>query len=331
MIKYHDIIFIYLISKLNIKGNKKVNNKNEFFLWIEQYLFFPNQIQTFISFLLIPFSLIYCLIVTVKRMNAKPIDYEIPIISIGNLIVGGSGKTPFTIALAKNFDNCAIILRGYGRQSTGLFVVSYQGRVLENVKKSGDEAMLYATQLNKATVIVSEDRVEGINKAKELGAKVIFLDDGFSKINIKKFDILIRPRKEPTNLLCLPSGGYREPKSLYETANLVAKENTNFTRQCYISNQTEKMVLVTAISKPQRLNKFIDEDIKKFYFPDHYYFQKEELEEIIAQTNATSILVTRKDYVKLKNFNLPISILELDINIDKSVLKLVQRYVNVNS
>jgi tetraacyldisaccharide 4'-kinase len=303
--------------------------KNKLIAWIEQYLFFPTQVQTVVSLLLLPITLLYCLIVTVKRMMSKPVDYGIPIISIGNLIVGGSGKTPLTIALAKNKEDIAIILRGYGRVSKGLLIVSFKGRVLENVKNSGDEAMLYAITLNKATVIVSENRVEAINKAKTLGIKTIFLDDGFSKVNIKKFDILVKPDKEPTNLLCLPSGGYREPKALYDTANIVAQDGVNFKRVCHISNPTEKMVLVTAISKPQRLDKYINQNIEKFYFPDHHHFLKEELLTIIKQTKATSILVTRKDYVKIKNFNLNISILELEIQIDKNISKIVDRYINL--
>jgi tetraacyldisaccharide 4'-kinase len=306
-------------------------DQNRLFLWIEQYLFFPTQLQTFVSFLLIPFTLVYCLIVSIKRFMKNEVDYGIPIVSVGNLIVGGSGKTPFTISLAKNKDDVAIVLRGYGRESSGLLIVSFKGRILENVQNSGDEAMLYAMSLNKATVIVSEDRVLAIKKAKELGLKVVFLDDGFSKYNIKKFDILIRPSVEPTNLFCLPSGGYREPRSMYEHANIVAKEGVNFTRICDISNPTNNMVLVTAISKPQRLDKYIDENIQKFYFPDHYFFSKEELENIIRQTKATSLLMTRKDFVKVKDFGLNISILELDIQINKNVLKAIDRYIHVNS
>ncbi len=91
--------------------------------------------------------------------------------------------------------------------------------------------------MKNATVIVSEDRVLGIKKAKELGSKVIFLDDGFSKYNIKKFDILLKPKDEPTNNFCIPSGAYREPKSFYKKANLVLKEGIDFKREVEIKKR----------------------------------------------------------------------------------------------
>jgi tetraacyldisaccharide 4'-kinase len=78
--------------------------------------------------------------------------------------------------------------------------------------------MLLANSLKNATVIVSEDRVKAILKAKELGCKIIFLDDGFSKYQIAKFNILLKPKDEPTNNFCIPSGGYREPKEFLCTS-----------------------------------------------------------------------------------------------------------------
>jgi tetraacyldisaccharide 4'-kinase len=296
--------------------------------WVEEYLFFPTLIQRVVSIALLPFTLIYCIVVLSKRFFAKKIDFGLPIISVGNLVVGGSGKTPITIALAKDKDNIAIILRGYKRESQGLIVVSKNGEILTDVKSSGDEAMLLAQSLPKASVIVSGDRVEAISKAKELGAELIFLDDGFSKAFIKKFDILIKPDPQPTNIFCLPSGGYREPRFLYSFANLVIDEKRDFIRDVKITNHTENMVLVTAISKPKRLEKYIKSDMQKYYFADHYSFSKDELVSIIDKHSATSILVTTKDYVKIKEFDLNVSILELEVNINSSVVEKVDNYIN---
>ena len=80
------------------------------------------------------------------------------------------------------------------------------------------------------------------------------------------------------------------------------------------------MLLVTAISKPKRLDKFLPKSvIGKIYFADHHYFSKNELEKLIKKYNATSILTTQKDEVKMREFNLNISIMELEIvNIGKS-------------
>ena len=71
--------------------------KQKLHLWIEDYLFFPNTFQKIISFLLLPLTFIYMLIILIKRAMAKEIEFGIPVISVGNIIVGGSGKTPVTI------------------------------------------------------------------------------------------------------------------------------------------------------------------------------------------------------------------------------------------
>jgi len=289
-------------------------------------LFNPNGLQKFLSYLLLPITLIYCLIVFLKYKKSKPIDFKIPIISVGNLIVGGSGKTPVTIALASRYDDVCIILRGYGRSSKGLVEVSSKGKILSDVSSSGDEAMLYALSLNNASVIVSEDRIKAIEKAKVMGSKIIFLDDGYSKHFIKKYSIVIQS-DFPYNF-CLPSGAMRE--YLWDSkAHKSIYENIDFTRDVFIKDKTLKMVLVTAISKPQRLDKFLEQEtlLDKIYFQDHYHFKKEELTSILKRYNATSLLVTRKDFVKVKDFNLPLSILELNIKINTDVIQGVDQYI----
>jgi len=194
-----------------------VFKSSKFVFWVEEYLFYPKSLfQRILSFLLLPLTAIYCSIVLFKRFQGEKNKFvsSIPIISIGNLTVGGNGKTPFCIALATKFKDVAIILRGYGRKSHGLILVSDQGQIMCDAMASGDEAMLYAKSLPQATVIVSEDRIEAIRFAKKRGVKIIFLDDGFSKSNIAKIDILMKPNPEPKNSFCLPSGPYREPRFL---------------------------------------------------------------------------------------------------------------------
>lgn len=286
--------------------------------WVEQYLFFPNWYQKIISTALLPFTLIYCIIAAFKRASSKPINFGIPVISIGNLIVGGSGKTPITVSLAKDYENAFIILRGYKRESQGLQIVSLNGDIKLEVKQAGDEALLLAQSLPKASVIVSEDRKEAILKAKELGAKIVFLDDGFSKTDIFKYDILLRPNKEPENIFCLPSGGYRDTKMLYTTADLVLKEGKDFKRKVWFSKDTQKIetlpkdiTLLTSISKPYRLKEFIDADIPMVAYEDHHLFTKEEVDSITT----SSILTTQKDKVKIDilDTNKDIYVMELDI------------------
>jgi len=297
------------------------------YFWGERYLFHPSFFQKVLSWTLLPLTALYCLIAILKRYFAKPHDYGIPIISIGNLIVGGSGKTPMTIAIANRIRKPkAIVLRGYGRKSKGLLIVSEIGKIKADVSRSGDEAMLLA-QSTDATVIVSEKRGPAIEKAIEMGAEVVLLDDGFGKTQIKKFDILLRPKNDPANPFCLPSGPYREPKHLYQKADLTLREGVDFKRVVTIKNPAKKMLLVTAISKPERLDPFLPSDIEKITFPDHYNFSEKQLRALLKAHHAERILTTAKDAVKMEPFDLPLSLLDLKLKIDPILFKKIESFI----
>ena len=303
--------------------------KKSLVFWGEKYLFSPGPLEWLISVLLLPLSFLYCCVVWIRYKTSVPRDLGLPVVSIGNLIVGGSGKTPLTVALARTYKHPAIVLRGYARESKGLFVVSDTKNILCDVKCSGDEAMLYTTLLPYAIVIVTEDRIEGIEKAKSMGAEVVFLDDGYSKHFIKKLDLLIVSKQK--NPFCLPSGPFRELLWASKEAVLI-REDKDFSRTVNISDANEKMVLVTAISKPQRLDPYLDERvIQKVYFPDHHAFTQDELMSVLDETGAQSLLVTRKDAVKITDFDLPLSFLELDLEVDKKVHQTVLDYVRISS
>jgi tetraacyldisaccharide 4'-kinase len=247
-----------------------------------------------------------------KYKLATPYDFGIKIVSVGNLTVGGSGKTPLVTALAQKHKNPAIILRGYGRKSSGMIVVKDKQNILCDVKTAGDEAMIYAKKLPHATVIVSEDRVVAIEKAKAMGCEIVFLDDAYSKHGIKKLDIIIEVATK--NNACLPSGPYRERLWHGKEVKCV-KEDDDFTRVVKVAHATQKMSLVTAIARPQRVDKYLPDVIQKHYFADHHSFTKEELEEILVADGASSLLVTFKDYVKMEGFGLPLSLLDLEVKI----------------
>lgn len=298
--------------------------KREIVKWIEGYFYDPSIFQRTVSIFLLPITAIYCSVVLIKRFLCKPKDFNIPIVSVGNLTVGGSGKTPFIIEIAKRYEDAFVILRGYKRDQKGTFFVSKKGTLLVDVKKSGDEAMLIAKSLPKASVVVCEDRIEAINLAKKNGAKIIFLDDAFHRCEIKKFDILIKNRVK--NSFCIPSGPYREPKSFEKYANLVVEEGKDFKREVVILNPTKNMVLVTAIANPKRLDRYLPKGIKKIYFEDHHAFTKKEIEDIIKKYNPTSLLVTKKDEVKLENFDIRLSILDLRLKIDEKVFEKIEDF-----
>ena len=281
----------------------------------------------FVIILLFPLALIWGVTMALRRMFAVKKDFGLPVVSIGNLIVGGTGKTPFIIELASQFDGVFVISRGYGRQSRGLIQVSRNGKIKVSVKESGDEAMLIAESLPKASVIVSENRKEGIVYAKEKGAKVIFLDDGFNQVVIQKFDIILEP-PHITNYLPLPAGPFREWWFYSQKADLIVKENMDFKRYVTYENLTSRMILTTAISNPGRLDGFLPQGvINKYYFEDHAYFDEEKLSLLLDKNNATSLLVTEKDAVKMNGFKLHISKIKLKLELQKSIITKVDSYI----
>ncbi|WQY82980.1 tetraacyldisaccharide 4'-kinase [Helicobacter pylori] len=295
--------------------------------FLERYFYDPTLLQKGLIFALYPFSLIYQCIATLKRKTAKKHDFKIPLISIGNLIAGGSGKTPFILEIAPRYQEVAVVSRGYQRDSKGLVVVSVKGNILVPQKTAGDEAYLLALNLKQASVIVSEKRELGVLKALELGAKIVFLDDGF-RFNFNQFNALLKPKIPPYYPFCLPSGLYRESVNSYKEAHLVVTEDKDYKRITSISRPTKRMLLVTAIANPSRLDTFLPKEVvKKLYFRDHAPFDLELLEKEFYQNNATSLLVTSKDLVKLQDCNLPLSVLDLKLEIDPKVLEEIDRYI----
>ncbi|MBM0597945.1 tetraacyldisaccharide 4'-kinase [Helicobacter pylori] len=295
--------------------------------FLERYFYDPTLLQKGLIFALYPFSLIYQFIATIKRRTAKKHDFKIPIISIGNLIAGGSGKTPFILEIAPRYQEVAIVSRGYQRDSKGLVVVSIKGNILVPQKTAGDEAYLLALNLKQASVIVSEKRELGVLKALELGSKIVFLDDGF-RFNFNQFNALLKPKVPPYYPFCLPSGLYRENIESYKEAHLVITEDEDYKRITSISHPTKRMLLVTAIANPSRLDAFLPKEVvKKLYFRDHAPFDLKLLEKEFYQNNATSLLVTSKDLVKLQDCNLPLSVLDLKLEICPKVLEKIDHYI----
>ena len=297
--------------------------KKSFVFWVEEYFYNPTFFQKILSFLLLPLSWMYCFATWLRYVNSKEEDFGARIVGVGNLNVGGSGKTPLVTALASKYDDAAVVLRGYGRKSKGLHVVKNKDEILLDVDASGDEAMIYAKKLPNAIVIVSENRKLGIRKALEYGVDIVFLDDAYSKHDIKKLDLLIETQSE--NDACLPAGPFRE--RLYETKKaLVLRDGVDFERKVALRDAREKMSLVTAIARPQRLDEYLPEVVSKNYFEDHHAFTKNELETILRRDRSDSLLVTMKDYVKMEAFGLPLSLLDLELRVEERVYESVRRY-----
>ena len=293
--------------------------------FIDRYFYKPNFLHICLAFILLPLSLFYLVVATLRRKCARYYDFKIPIISVGNLIVGGSGKTPFLCEIAKDFESVAVISRGYKRKSKGLIIVSKEGEICATQEQSGDEAYLIASALKNASVIVSKDRVAGILEAQKMGAKIIFLDDGF-RFNFKKLSIVLSPKLEPFFKFPLPSGIYRE--NPFAKGDLMLKEGVDYTREVGVESPTARMLLLTAIANPARLDEFLPKGvIGKILLRDHAVFDLEALRAEFRRTGATSLLVTRKDFVKLQQCDLPLSVLSLKIHIDSLVIARIKEYV----
>ena len=353
-----------------------------FKLLIERNLYDPSPAWLALGVILAPLSLLYTLIVCLKRLFAKPQKFKIPIISVGNLTLGGSGKTPLVRALFKEFSEelkTCIILRGYGRKSRGLLEVALGGRVLCDVRQSGDEAMEYALFLRGANVIVSEDRAAGILRAQTLGFELVILDDGFSKFNISKFDILLRPQSAPKLPFCLPLAAYRYPPFFYKFADFIpspsdisqelrivsaadlqsklngADEISNLADEISDLNlnraadeilnlnpaaadeilnskeagfEKSRTILISAIAKPWRLQEFLPLAKAHAFFPDHYDFKKEQILELLRREGAEHILCTAKDYVKLRDLDVEISVILLNLKLSENFIHKIQNYIN---
>ncbi len=142
---------------------------------------------------------------------------RVPVVSVGNLTAGGSGKTPFVILLASDLiargRKPAILLRGYRQSADGL----------------SDEAILYRERVPDALVVTGADRVASAEKAAAAGADIILLDDGFQHLRLRRdFDIVLVDCTSPWGGgNTLPGGLLREPKSALARADAVILTRTD--------------------------------------------------------------------------------------------------------
>jgi len=142
-----------------------------------------------------------------------------PVISVGNLSMGGTGKSPVVAAIAQwlldHGERPAILSRGYGRADAadGVVVVSDGTRVLAGVDRSGDEPQMLARQVPGAVVCVSPDRhLAGVLAERQLGCTVHILDDGFQHLQLaRELDVLVTTLGEIPQGRVIPMGRLREP------------------------------------------------------------------------------------------------------------------------
>jgi tetraacyldisaccharide 4'-kinase len=152
-----------------------------------------------------------------------------PVISIGNVAVGGSGKTPAAACIARLLLEAghrpAILTRGYARAlpSDGVTVVSDGQRLLADLDRAGDEPLMLARQLPTVPVLVSADRyLAGLLAERRFGCTVHVLDDGFQHFQLERdLDLVLLSPEDVDQPLTLPSGRLREPLDVVRGASAV--------------------------------------------------------------------------------------------------------------
>ena len=185
--------------------------------------------MSLLRILLFPISLLYFLYQFIRNKLydlklLKSHEFDIPIISVGNLSVGGTGKTPlvnYIISILKNDYKIGFLSRGYGRDSTGYFLANETSNVIE----IGDEPYLIKRNHKGVTVAVAEKRVIGIKNTIERvdNIQMFVLDDAFQHRNLKcSLNIVLSKFSNPYyNDFVLPTGNLREPKSGIKRAQII--------------------------------------------------------------------------------------------------------------
>jgi tetraacyldisaccharide 4'-kinase len=203
-----------------------------------------------VRLLLFPIALLYSLIIQIRNILfdihiLKVHRFNLPIISVGNITVGGTGKTPMTMWLLANlkddYENIAVVSRGYRRKSKGLQVVSDgRGNIMSAIE-GGDEPVLIARKFPQCPVIVAEKRIEGVRKViTEYNPDLIILDDAFQHRWVQRnCDIvLINASKNLYSDHILPLGNLREPVSNLKRADIIIYTKT----EEILTNQDRKLV-----------------------------------------------------------------------------------------
>jgi len=153
----------------------------------------------------------------------------VPVISVGNLTLGGTGKTPTVVFIAEllkeNGYHPAVLSRGYGGESTlGLNVVSDGREVLLPPEEAGDEPVMMARRLDGIPVLTGKSRyITGRFAIDNLGADILILDDGFQHLPLHRdLNILLCDHKNPFGNGCIfPAGELREPLGEIERADVI--------------------------------------------------------------------------------------------------------------
>lgn len=299
--------------------------------------------MNFLRKIFFPLAFLYWLITFIRNwlynMGVfKSYSFDVPIIAVGNLSVGGTGKTPqieYLIRLLSEKYHVAVLSRGYKRLSKGFVLADDQA----TANSIGDEPFQFYSKFPTIQVAVDANRKKGIEKLLQLQnkPKVILLDDAFQHRKVKAgFYILLTAYDD---LFCddfiLPFGNLREsalgkkradmiiitkcPQDLSELAQQNIKEKLQVKQPVYFTTiqyddcvygnknsmyvetlKSESKLLIAGIANPKLFFDFLkSETDETIVFPDHHHFSKQDCEQILTKANRRKIITTEKDFVRL--------------------------------
>lgn len=265
------------------------------------------------SILLYPFSLIFSSIIFLKKYSTRQFKFEIPVICVGNIYLGGTGKTPLSINLGKELsilNKKPVIIRKYYKHHKDEYSL-----IRENFKH----------------LITKKDRKNAIKNAVQNGFDTVILDDGFQDYKIKKnLNIVCFNNQLLGNGMLIPAGPLRESVDSLKSAHIIiinGDQNIEFERKLLeINNEIsifysryqlidiekyrgKKLFVIAGIGNPENFFELIRSQnlniIKELSFPDHYQFSKSEILNIIndARKNGYQVVMTEKDYHRVKDYN----------------------------
>jgi len=290
--------------------------------------FWDKKNNSFLSILLYPLSIIYYLISVIRKKISIPQKFNIPIICVGNIYIGGTGKTSAAIEIIKILNKSkkiCFLTKGYGRKSKKDIYLNELNISNQNTVDTGDEALL----LNKyGDVYISNNRAKAINTIIKLGYDAIILDDGFQDhLIFKNLNILCFDSKNWIgNNNLIPSGPLREPLKAIKEANfIIIKGEKNqiieneikklspnieiiYAENRIENNETLKnknFIAFTGIGDPYSFfNTLLNNNIKiikQIIYPDHFQFTEKNYKVLFqeAENNNCNLITTEKDWVRI--------------------------------
>jgi len=259
----------------------------------------------------------------IYQKNAIPYQAPVPIISVGNLVLGGAGKTPVTIALSKHLQTLGylphIVSRGYGGSLVGPIQVCPSTHRFQDV---GDEPLLLA---EVAPTWVAKDRAAAVKNAVQAGANIILLDDGHQNYSLVKdmSFIVVNSAQGFGNGRIFPAGPLRQSlqSGLKNTHAIIfiGHENDRLPAQLSqyyggpiihasvrpLTPTPCSVVAFAGIGYPEKFHQTLLEagyQVKDFFpFPDHYPYQDEDLQKLKAKAHLAKVILmtTEKDLMRI--------------------------------